>query len=463
MPDLAKRITLPPDPLGFGQRIGYGLGDFAFVALWQACALFLLFYYTDILDLPPVLAGLIYLAGMVWDALSDPIVSAWSERRAHRGAGYGRQMLLAALPAGIAFALVFTNPFETLVAMTGWALVTHLLFRTAFTFASMPYNALPARLTTDGDERSALSTVRVMFAALGGLITAILLPIFVARTGEDAVRLGYALASISLGGLAALLLTICAVAVRKAPPLTADIQPEKQDAGLGGLWAATRENRPLQSLLALMALATIGYGLFTQSLIYLVNHVLARPDLVPLALATPVLAIILAAPIWMMIAARTSKRNALLGGLMMAATGYLILALTPVQNTSMAVIAIAISGLGNAAIPIMFWSMLPDAVDFGHARTGARVETRTFGLTTFVQKTAAGFAAVCVGGLLALGQYTPEIVSPEALMVIRALSGWLPAVLTIPMAIAIWRYPLDRAAHQVVLEKIATGVTRTGG
>lgn len=462
MPEPSTNPAAPPS-IGLGQRMGYGIGDFAFVALWQACALFLLYFYTDVLGLPPMLAGLIYLVGMAWDAVSDPIVSTWSERRAHRGAGYGRQIRVAALPAGIAFALVFTNPFNDMFAMTGWALFTHLLFRTAFTFASMPYNALPARLTTDGDERSALSAVRVIFAALGGLMTAILLPILVAGAGEDAVRTGHAVAAIALGALSALVLVICAMTMRKAPPLPADAKPHKGTAGLAGLWSATRDNRPLQGLLTLMALATVGYGLFTQSLIYLVNHVLVRPDLEMVALATPVLVIILAAPVWMMIAARTSKRNALIGGLAMAATGYIILALTPSSQAIMAIVAIAVSGVGNAAIPVMFWSMLADVVDFGHAKSGRRVETRIFGLTTFVQKAAAGLAALCAGGMLALGQYTPEAISPDALTAIRALSSWLPAVLTLAMIGVIWRYPLDRSAHHDALERIAAATTRTGG
>lgn len=85
MPEPSTNPAAPPS-IGLGQRMGYGIGDFAFVALWQACALFLLYFYTDVLGLPPMLAGLIYLVGMAWDAVSDPIVSTWSERRAHRGA-----------------------------------------------------------------------------------------------------------------------------------------------------------------------------------------------------------------------------------------------------------------------------------------------------------------------------------------------------------------------------------------
>ncbi|WP_339334293.1 MFS transporter, partial [uncultured Maricaulis sp.] len=154
---------------------------------------------------------------------------------------------------------------------------------------------------------------------------------------------------------------------------------------------------PLQRLLALMLLATVSFGLFTQNMLYFLNHVLARPDLTLPVLASPAIAMICTAPLWMMLAARTSKRAAMLAGILTAMAGYLMIAAAPAASTALTLASVALVGIGSAALPIMFWSMVPDVIDHGELETGIRVEARTFGLTTFVQKCAAGLAALIAG------------------------------------------------------------------
>ncbi|OLF71029.1 hypothetical protein AWH62_13260 [Maricaulis sp. W15] len=463
-PSTASTPTPPPlltGRLTLGRRLGYGVGDFAFVALWQGCALFLLYFYTDVLGLPPLLAGAIYLIGMAWDAVSDPLIASWAERRARQDGGYAHLIGLSALPAGLSFTLVFTQPFDGTALVALWALVTHLAFRTAFTCASMPYNALPARLTPNGHERSALSATRVVFAGLGGLMVAVTIPAIAAASG-------HAIAALAIGLVAGLVLLLCARLMRIAPPLPPTSGPSTLTADLRGLGSATRQNRPFQALLVLMLLGTLGYGMFTQSLLYLANHVLQQPDLVPLILATPVLTMIVAAPAWMMLAARTSKRLTMMCGLGLAALGYAALGLAPTTPPGAALIAIAVIGTGSAAVPVMFWSMLPDVIDHGHARSGTRVEARAFGLATFVQKVTAGLTALFVGGLLALSGYAPDAVTGEALVTIRLMASWLPAVFTLAMIAVIRGYPIDQASHASNLKTIAANAetasaTRTGG
>ena len=109
--------------------LGYGLGDTGFLLVWHGSALFLLYAYTDILGLAPAVAGLIYLAAMIWDAVSDPLVAAWAERRAARTGTYAGLVALAALPVGLTYALLFVAPPGAPWAVAVWALVALLALR----------------------------------------------------------------------------------------------------------------------------------------------------------------------------------------------------------------------------------------------------------------------------------------------------------------------------------------------
>ncbi|WP_323760434.1 MFS transporter [Maricaulis sp.] len=454
--------SAPGRALGMGTRIGYGIGDFGFVAAWQGAALFLLYFYTDVLHLSPWTAGAIYLTGMIWDAVSDPLIASQAERFAARTGNYGALMRRAALPLGLSYVLMFSMPDMGTALTTVAALIGHLIFRTAYTYASMPYNTLPLRLTTDGDERSSLSALRVIGAALGGLTVAIATPLLVDAMSVTGERAGYLLAATVMGGLVVGILLVSSLATRE--PSRHRTVAANADTGrdLAELWSATRRNGPLQRLLVMMMLATIGFALFTQSQLYFLNHVLDSPGITAPVLAGPALAMIVTAPLWMLLAARTSKRNAMIAGLLVATAGYALMGLAPVSGTTVALGAVCLIGAGSAAIPVMFWSMLPDAIDHGELLTGMRIEARTFGLTTFVQKCSAGLAALLTGGLLALAGYTPDAaIGAGAASVITAMVSWIPAAFMMAMVMVIHRYPISRDTHSAVIEELARRTDRS--
>jgi glycoside/pentoside/hexuronide:cation symporter, GPH family len=439
-------------PLGVGQRISYGAGDLGFVLLWQGAALFLLYFYTDILHLSPWTAGAIYLAGMVWDAVSDPLIAIWAERRVNRTGRYGPMIAWSAVPIGLSYIWMFSIPTNAGLVTAVWALASHLVFRTAFTYAAMPYSALPARMTRDSDERTSLSALRVVFAAIAGLAVAVATPLLVQAAAESGESAGYRFAAIATGASAAAVLLLSSAGLRESPAGAVAMPASNYLGDLGDLWSGMWRNAPLQRLLALMLLATVSFGLFTQNMLYFLNHVLARPDLTLPVLASPAIAMICTAPLWMMLAARTSKRAAILAGILTAMAGYLMIAAAPAASTALTLASVALVGIGSAALPIMFWSMVPDVIDHGELETGIRVEARTFGLTTFVQKCAAGLAALIAGALLGWAGYDPEAAqTPVTKSVITAMISWLPAACMLVMALVVRGYPIDRARHRYIV------------
>ncbi len=460
----ASRNTAPGDAaakLRLTQRLGYGAGDMAFLLVWQGSALFLLYFYTDILGLSPYLAGAIFLSAMVWDAISDPLIATWAERRAARSGRYTPIIAWAALPMGVSYAMMFAIPFSAPVLMAIFALVSHLAFRTAYTFASMPYNTLPARLTANSDERSTLSALRLIGAALGGFTAAIATPAIVTSMAAQGEAMGYQTAALFAGGLAALVLFVSSQSVGE----TLIVQPSPRTshywADFKAMWTSARGNTPFLRLLGVMALATIGYGFFTSSLLYFAQHVLQQPGLVTPILGLSALATLLSAPLWSVLATRTSKRTALIIGLGVAALGYLLFGLAPASQMLWILGAAVIAGIGGAAIPVMLWSMLPDTIDHAHARTGTRIEARSFGLMTFVQKTMAGLTVLMAGGLLGLTGYSANSdPSPDALVTIEAMVAWLPAIFMLAIIAVIRLYPIDRDAHIKTLR--ALDQTRSG-
>ena len=54
--------------------LGYGSGDFGFNLYFAGLNLYLLYYYTDVLNIDPAVAGLIIMLPVIWDGVSDPLM-----------------------------------------------------------------------------------------------------------------------------------------------------------------------------------------------------------------------------------------------------------------------------------------------------------------------------------------------------------------------------------------------------
>jgi glycoside/pentoside/hexuronide:cation symporter, GPH family len=131
---------------------------------------FLLLYYSQILGVPATSASIVLAIALVVDAITDPLVGAYSDNFRSR---FGRRhlfMYAAAIPLGLFMFLLFSPPAGASTAvLTGWLLTFTLLVRFAFTFFVIPWNALAAEYSQDYVERTSIITYRMLVGWTGGL------------------------------------------------------------------------------------------------------------------------------------------------------------------------------------------------------------------------------------------------------------------------------------------------------
>ena len=83
--------------LSLGGRLGYAIGIYGVFLAWMTVALYLLYFYTDVMGLSLAHAGLIFLIASVWDAVTDPLMGWLIERGRSRWGKYRPYLLFAAL------------------------------------------------------------------------------------------------------------------------------------------------------------------------------------------------------------------------------------------------------------------------------------------------------------------------------------------------------------------------------
>ena len=152
------------------QRIGYGIGDIAICFYWSGVGLYLLYFYTDIVGISPYLAGWIYALGIAWDAITDPFMGYLAERTVSKKGKYRPFIFFGTVPLALSFILLFWIPPFTGFSLFLSLLIINILHRTCFTIVSVPYSSLTPRLSSDSEERTKLTTARMIGASFGTLL-----------------------------------------------------------------------------------------------------------------------------------------------------------------------------------------------------------------------------------------------------------------------------------------------------
>ena len=151
--------------LSLRTKLWYALGQLGENIKNESFSYFLVFYYTQVLDLSGFLAGAAYFVSMLVDAVVDPMMGVLTDRTRSRLGRRHPWMLVSALPLAVTLYLVFAPPAGlSQWALFAWMLVWTLANRFALTMFHVPYLALGAELTRDWSERTRLVQMRFTIA-----------------------------------------------------------------------------------------------------------------------------------------------------------------------------------------------------------------------------------------------------------------------------------------------------------
>lgn len=206
------------------EKIGYGFGDLSANIILAAISFYLLYFMISVAGLDPKLAGLVFIVGKFWDAISDYLMGVISDKTKSKLGKRRVFMLFGSIPYGLIFILLWITPFsDTTSQVIKFIYFTsaYMLFNTAWTVVYVPYNALTANMTRDYDERTSLNGIRIIFANIGLLLGAAIFALLAEGEGSvfaqmfNSVKTGYTVAAAVFGVLAMLIMILSASMVRE--------------------------------------------------------------------------------------------------------------------------------------------------------------------------------------------------------------------------------------------------------
>ena len=248
---------------------------------------------------------------------------------------------------------------------------------------------------------------------------------------------------------------VCFAATREPPELPGDPGEPAGGYGLRDVSDILRANRAFLYLLAMIPLFAAAAALLQKCLVYHVKYGLDAHDQQHVVLFAHGVTAMLATPFWAYIAHRHGRRNAWRYSTYLLTAAALAIFLTTPDRLAGFVLLLLPLSIAYAAMGVLFWSMLPDTIEYGEWRSGHRAESLFFGIASFAQKMSIGIAGWVLGGALTMTGFVADAQqSAVTLLTIKAGMTVVPAALLLLLLVIVARYPLDASLHRRISEEL---------
>ena len=437
--------------IGFGAGDIYGGGSFTLVGVYY------MYFLTDVVRISPALVGILILVSKIWDAVNDPLMGIITDRTRTR---FGRRRPY--LLGGVVFIFIsyvllwYPVRFDSEYARFAFMLGAYIFFDTIITMVMVPYNALASELTLNYNERTSLTSVRMVFSMLSSILCAVI-PMEIIKGIPD-VYTGHIVMSATFGLFFALpfIATFFTTKERK------EFQKEPPEFNIIKSYREPFKIKTFVRAILMYLFAFLSMDVVMTVVIYYMTYYLGRGGETNFVFGALLVAQVISIPLFYTMAKKTSKKTGFIAALFVWMVLMLLsFFITPGSYPAAIYVFAAFVGIATGGVIVMIYSIFPDLPDVDELSTGMRREGIYAGLITFSRKFSSAMALFLISQTIALVGYVQprtetiagitRIIQQEQsgnfILAIRIIFAVVPLVLLGACLWAALGYPLSPTIH----------------
>lgn len=416
-------------------RMMYSLMSLGVATIAEAIAGIIAFYIVDVKNLPVTWYSTFWFFYTIYNALNNPALGYLSDRTRSR---WGRRIpyvLFGGLPYAVAFALIFTAPFdgkENPVALLVYFGVMIVIWEGIYTALATGYYGLLPEMFPSYAERTDVAAKMNIFQTVALVLGAALPPLLSNLLGWS--------------GMALLLAAISTVAIYVSLPFLKERPELRQEASFpfGKALVATFLNRSYLTAAGAQAMRFFATGSLQTGIMFYLKYSLKVDE----SLSTVILGIAFVTAMFSLYPWRNWVANKLDSRrTLMLANAVMILGIVPMgfsPNITFTYAAAVILGIGLGGLVLIGDVIISEVVDEDEVKTGQQRAGMYFGMSGFLI-TLSGLLISTVFGLVmpAFGYDTLLDVQPSSVdlgfrifLTAPTSAGFLLAIFLL------WLYPL---------------------
>lgn len=440
------------------EKISYGMGDVACNVVFALTSGLVVYFYTNVMGISAALVGTIILISKFFDGFTDFAIGFIVDR-VHSKHGKGRAWVLwMTIPYAVSAILLFAVPGESSTLIQGiYIFITYNFCTTlVYTALNLPYGLVAPLMTSNEKDLATINIFRMSMSPVAFIIvSSISFPLINALGGNQAAWLK----AITLySAIAVVLLLWCFFGTKERVEMVAANEAEKLPI--------VHKLRLLfqNKYFIILTLASIALGFYQNfngtGATYYSQYILGNNEyygtLNIIENVPKIIAIIACAPL--VTKFNISKRNLTLAGALLVVVAQMTFLIIP-PNLGFACVIAAIRGIGQAPLFGLMFTMMADVVNYGHWKTGIRIQAVVFSAFTIGQKVGGGLSSAAIGWLMEYSGFkglTVEI--PSAVNMVNNMYIWGIILSWAFIALFMWLYQLDKTYDGMMVEMKEKGM-----
>lgn len=416
-------------------RIMYALTSLGVSTPAETISGVIAFYIVDVKNLPVTWYAIFWFCYTLYNALNNPLLGYVSDRTRSR---WGRRLpyvLFGGLPYAIAFALIFSIPFDgkdNPLALLLWFGIAIIVWEGLYTALATGYYGLLPEMFVKHEERTDVAAKMNIFQTIALVLGAALPPMLASLLGW--------------GGMAAVLAVISVIAIYLGYPFLFENKELMTDTNFPFLSSlkATFLNKSYLLVTGSQAMRFFGTGVLQTGILFYLKYSLKVDE----GLATVILGIAFLIAMFSLypwrnwVANKVGNRKTL-----MIAHACMILGIVPMgfsPNIYFTYATAVILGIGLGGLVLIGDVIVADVIDEDEVKTGHQRAGMYFGMSGFII-TLSGLLVSSVFGLImpAFGYNTLLEVQPASVEMGFRIFLTVPTTIGFLLAILLlWLFPL---------------------
>ena len=397
-------------PVTTKEYVGYAAGMAGYQMQNSIMNQYLLTFCTSVLGILPLAAGTMTFACKFIDALTDIFFGTLGDRTHTRWGSYKPWYVACTVPACVAFMFLFTKPgFITpgTIAALVWAYFIYLVFGSIFTTVQQTaYGAFTNVVTANNKERSKLVVFRSIgmnVSQLGSALLAMPLMLFFGK-GDSQSAPAYSGMAIVVGLISIACYMLCGLSVKERVPLNRGRKLPVKDS-----IKVFKGNRMMVGIIFFNVFQMMSTALWASLMTYYYLYYKQNPGLISTVQLVGTIFGIAASTFVLPRMMRTmEKKMVYLVSAICYVIGYGFVFFLGDMDWALYIFMILFS-IGQTFAMTSYYSMIPDAVDYGEWRSGIAAPGFVNTVITFIQKATSGFGTFITGAIVSAVGFSAEL------------------------------------------------------
>ncbi|MGN0065982.1 MAG: glycoside-pentoside-hexuronide (GPH):cation symporter [Nocardioides sp.] len=444
-------------------RFGFGLGTIGRDMSYTLISMYLIFFFSDILDVSAsVLGGITVVLVLVriFDAVNDPFMGVLIDNTRSRWGRYKPWILSGCLASSVAMVLMFTD--RTTGLPDGWFIagfaVMYLLWEITFTANDIGFWSMMPALSQDQKERERIGAFARICANVGAFSMVVAIVPLTAWIADvtGSVSSSYFYLAIGLAVITVAFQLVMLVLVKEDHTIvtTQEKTPWRDLLGI-----IVRNDQLLVITLA-QVMFSVAFGATTSFGIYYFKYVYGDEGMYAVFAAVLGVAQLSALAIYPWLSRFATRGRMFTVSMVMVVAGYLVFWFAPNGVLAPIVVAGLLVFAGQAFIQLLMLVFIADTVEYGQWKFGRRNASVTLSLQPFITKMGSAISSGIVGWtVIASGMKAAE---DAADMTAQGVDLVKTAMLLVPMLLIVASWVVHRRFYTLDEERYAEIVAELG-